>query len=71
MKILKIKVKVKSSTLKDEDLPDWGQGPGILISQEVKFDDTGLDPHRIAVGINELYHNLLKDVVEPVIEELN
>lgn len=69
MKTLKLKVKVKSS--KTEDLPDWGAGPGVLISKEIKFDDTGLEPHQIAVGLNDIYHDMLKEVTEFVIEEVS
>lgn len=64
--IIKIKVKVKGSG--KNPLPDWGLGEGILIEQEVEFNEEGLPAGRIAAGLDEIYQELLKQVIEPVYE---
>ncbi len=76
MKTLKLKVRVKSS--KNEDLPDWGAGPGDWkplerrdFLKEIEFNDIGLEPHQVALGLNDVFHDMLKEVTEFVIEEVN
>jgi hypothetical protein len=68
-KILKIKAKIKAKN--PTDLPDWGQGLGIIISQEIKFETDGLDPIQIAHAIDNVYQSLIKDSIELVVEEMN
>jgi hypothetical protein len=62
-----LKLKVKAS--KEDELPDWGLGPGILASQEVTFDLKKVPEHYMPAQLTVVADNLIRDTVEVIIEE--
>lgn len=63
--IVKVVVKAKDPS----KLPDWGLGHGVLATQECSFpaEESRI---RIALGLNEVYRNLLEDNIKEEIEEI-
>ena len=67
MKIYKIIISV---TTNNPDIPDWGLGKGVLTTQEAVYKDDITDL-QLAMSLNDLADNLIKDTITIKFEEID
>lgn len=67
-----IKVKINSQS---KNLPDWGLGPGIIVTQEIvmpaRYKNVDLsEDASFQAQMYNLYSDLVKENLEPIFEEV-